>query len=71
MREIRRQKPINGMSQKKLAEDMGVSPQYINKVIKGKENLTLETISRIESVLGTTLIEVPSFESSQVFSTEP
>lgn len=71
LREIRRQKPINGMSQKKLAEDMGVSPQYINKVIKGKENLTLETISRIESVLGTTLIEVPSFESSQVFSTEP
>jgi len=71
LREIRRQKPINGMTQKKLAEDMGVSPQYINKVIQGKENLTLETISKIESVLGTTLIEVPSFESSQVFSTEP
>ena len=70
LREIRIQKPINGMTQKKLADDMGVSAQYINKVIKGKENLTLETISKIESVLGTTLIEVPSFESTQVFSTE-
>lgn len=70
LREIRRQKPINGMTQKKLADDMGVSAQYINKVVKGKENLTLETISKIESVLGTTLIEVPSFESTQVFSAE-
>jgi transcriptional regulator with XRE-family HTH domain len=54
------------MTQRKLAEEMGVSPQYINKVIKGKENLTLETISKIESVLGIILIEIPSFETSQV-----
>ena len=45
---------------------MDVSPQYINKVVKGNENLTLETISKIESVLGITLIEIPSFETSQV-----
>ena len=60
LREIRAQKPINGMTQKKLATRMGVSPQYINKVVKGKENLTLETVARIEQVLGITLIEVPS-----------
>ncbi len=66
LREIRAQKTLNGMTQRKLAEEMGVSPQYINKVIKGKENLTLETISKIESVLGITLIEIPSFETSQV-----
>lgn len=65
-REIRAQKTLNGMTQKKLAKEMGVSPQYINKVIKGKENMTLETISKIESVLGITLIEIPSFETSQV-----
>ena len=47
-------------------EMMGVTPQYINKVVKGKENLTLETITKIEQVLGITLIEVPSFETSQV-----
>lgn len=67
LREIRSQKPQNGMTQKKLADEMGVSPQYINKVLKGKENLTLETISKIESVLGITLIEVPSYETSQSF----
>lgn len=62
LREIRTQKAKNGMTQRKLADEMGVSPQYINKVLKGKENLTLETISKIESVLGITLIEIPSFE---------
>ncbi|TRX72560.1 helix-turn-helix transcriptional regulator [Carboxylicivirga sp. M1479] len=61
LREIRRQKAINGMTQKKLAEKMGVTPQYINKVVKGKENLTLETISKIEQVLGIELMEVPGF----------
>ena len=66
LREIRSQKTMNGMTQRKLAEEMGVSPQYVNKVIKGKENLTLETISKIESVLGITLIEIPSFEVTQI-----
>lgn len=66
LREIRVQKTHNGMTQRKLAEAMDVSPQYINKVVKGKENLTLETISKIESVLGIQLIEIPSFETSQV-----
>jgi len=58
------------MTQKKLAKLMGVSPQYINKVVKGKENLTLETITKIEQVLGITLIEVPSFNTSQVIDVE-
>ena len=64
LREIRNQKPLNGMSQKMLAEKMGVTPQYINKVVKGKENLTLETISKIEEVLGISLLEVPSSRKS-------
>jgi transcriptional regulator with XRE-family HTH domain len=38
-------------SQKDLAEKMGVSPQYINKIVKGKENLTLETLSHLQIVL--------------------
>lgn len=60
LREIRRQKPINGMTQKKLADAIGVTPQYINKVVKGQENLTLSTISKIEAVLGIALIEIPT-----------
>ena len=64
LHELRLQKESNGMTQKKLAELMGVTPQYINKIVKGKENLTLETIAKIEKALGITLIEVPSFEKS-------
>jgi transcriptional regulator with XRE-family HTH domain len=71
LREIRHQKEINGMTQKKLAELMDVSPQYINKVIKGKENLTLETISKIEQVLNIVLIEIPSIECAGQISYEP
>ena len=36
-----------GMTQKQLAEQMGCSQQYISKVLKGQENLSLETISKI------------------------
>jgi transcriptional regulator with XRE-family HTH domain len=40
-----------GLTQKELAERMQVSPQYINKLVKGKENLTIETISKLQSIL--------------------
>lgn len=53
-------------TQKELAESIGVSPQYINKVVKGYENLSLETICKIERALGITLIAVPAYEASQV-----
>ncbi len=45
-------------SQKDLAEMMGVSPQQVNKMVKGSENLTLETISKIEKALGIQLMEI-------------
>ena len=48
-----------GMQQKELAEVMDVSPQQVSKIVKGKQNLTLETISKLESVLGVKLFEVP------------
>lgn len=38
-------------SQKELAEVIKVSPQQINKYIRGTENLTLETLLRISQVL--------------------
>lgn len=37
---------------------MGVSPQQISKIVKGNENLTLETIVKLEKCLGAKLIEV-------------
>jgi transcriptional regulator with XRE-family HTH domain len=71
LREIRVQKQINGMSQKRLAELVGVSPQYVNKIVKGQENLSLETICKIEKALGIILIETPTVEvsSEMIFST--
>jgi len=53
----------NGMTQKELAERLGYSPQYVSKILKGSENLTLETITKIEKVLGIKLIEVPFLEN--------
>lgn len=37
-----------GMTQKQLAQKMGCSQQYVSKILKGKENLSLETLSKIE-----------------------
>lgn len=59
----------NGMTQKELAERLGYSPQYVSKIVKGSENLTLETITKIEKVLGIKLIEVPGLARSE--SEEP
>jgi ribosome-binding protein aMBF1 (putative translation factor) len=46
------------MTQKALAEKMNVSPQLVNKWMKGNENFTLETISKIEAVLGIKLLNI-------------
>ena len=43
---------VNDLSQTDLAKKMNVSPQQINKIVKGNENLTLETISNLEKALG-------------------
>ncbi|MCD6090057.1 MAG: helix-turn-helix transcriptional regulator [Bacteroidales bacterium] len=52
LRTLRKEK----VSQKSLAERIGVSPQYVNKIVKGKENLTLETISKLEKALAINLM---------------
>lgn len=49
------------MTQKDLADILGLSPQYVNKIVKGSENLTIETITKIEKALQISLIEVPDF----------
>ncbi len=49
------------MTQKSLAEKVGVSPQYINKVLKGQENLSLQTIAKLSEALNIELITFPKF----------
>lgn len=38
-------------SQKDLANKMLVSPQQINKIVSGKENLTIETLVKLQKIL--------------------
>ncbi len=39
------------MTQMELAKKLNVSRQQVNKILKGHENLTLETISKLETAL--------------------
>lgn len=47
-----------GWSQKRLAEELGVSPQLVNKWVRGKENFTIETLAKIGKTLNTSFIDV-------------
>lgn len=39
------------LSQKELAERMSISPEQIDNILKGQENLTLEIIAKLEIAL--------------------
>lgn len=54
------------MTQKELAEKMKVSPQFVNKIVKGQENLSLETISKLNRALGIKLKVVDKQASTEV-----
>ena len=47
-----------GLTQQMLAEKMNCSQQYISKVLKGKKNMSLETICKIENALGIEIIKM-------------
>ena len=50
----------NHMSQKDLAEKLGVSPQYINKFLHGQDcDIKVSTAIRYGDILGLKLIEIP------------
>lgn len=46
------------ISQADLAKKMGVSPQYVSRIIKGRENLTFSTVQKIHDALGVKFIDV-------------
>jgi transcriptional regulator with XRE-family HTH domain len=48
----------NNLTQKAFAAMMGISPQAVNKWLKGQENFTLETIAKLEAVMKRNLIEI-------------
>lgn len=49
-------------NQKELAVAMKCSAQYVNKLLKGQENLQIETICKIQRILNIKLLEVPKAE---------
>ncbi len=61
---------VNNISQKKLADELSWSPQYLSKVLKGKENLTLDTICKIQNTINIELIKVPSFKYEILYEIE-
>ena len=54
------------LSQKDLAERLNISPQQINKIVKGSENMTLETISNLEAALGIRIIDDKAGHSRKI-----
>ena len=46
-----------GLTQKALAERMDCTQQYVSKILKGKENMSLDTLSKLEDALGISLID--------------
>ena len=44
------------LTQKILAERMNCTQQYVSKILKGKENMSLDTLTRLEDALGISLI---------------
>lgn len=55
---IRRELRMKGITQQSFAEQMGVSAQYFGRILKGTENLTLDTIGKMERVIGRPIIDV-------------
>lgn len=57
------------LNQTRLAEKLGVERQQVSKIIKGQENLTLETIYKISKALNIQLITFPTYKYSELTST--
>lgn len=47
-----------GLTQIALAERMNCTQQYVSRILKGKENLSLETITRLEDAIGIKFVTI-------------
>lgn len=45
------------LSRQDVAERMGCSPQYVSRLLKGEENLSLETICKLEEALNVSILQ--------------
>lgn len=58
-------------SQIELAEAMKCTPQYVNKLLRGQENLQIETICKVQRILNIKLIEVPKTVITKTVQYQP
>ena len=58
-----------GLTQQQLASKLGCTQQHISNLLRGKVNMTLETISKLESALDLDLIRsnLLNFDQSPVY----
>lgn len=49
---------INGINRNGLAERLGVTPQYVSKILSGKVNFSFKSIAEIESRLNIRLLNI-------------
>lgn len=57
-----------GWSQRTLAEKLKVTPQQVSKIVRGKENLTLETQVKLQQVLDIPILASYYEKKFQAFS---
>jgi ribosome-binding protein aMBF1 (putative translation factor) len=46
-----------GITRQELADRMCCSPQYVSRLLKGEENLSLETIYKLEEALNIAILQ--------------
>lgn len=49
---------INGINRNGLAERLGVTPQYVSKILSGKVTFSFKSIAEIESKLNIRLLSI-------------
>lgn len=49
---------LNGLKRNDLADRLGVSPQYVSKLLSGKENLSFKSVAAIDEKLGISCLQL-------------
>ena len=62
---VRRILRFEGITQRELAKRMDVSASQITKILSGKENICLQTITNVEKVLGRRIIDFYEYNENQ------
>ena len=47
----------NHLSRAQMAKHLGVTPQYLSRILSGTENFSLKSVAKIEAALGVSCLE--------------